>query len=310
MFHAVPTKLHGAGVEKYYTYTDGDGRRLHLYEGSCNGIPTQWVTTSEWDGKIAVKMVNGEAAYSDGHNEPILVYEPGEDGWRSEFPLTSVPQEPAMGDHQLLPASAPARDVVLVLDCETNGIGGFSPCTQDLCQLAFIACDRESGETLEEYSEYVSDAARRVCANHVSGFTLRDLVDKGVPAAEALAALGRALARWRPAAVFAHNASFDRAAVARAGFDWDAALPEGCAVRCTMREATAWCALPSRRGRGFKWPKLAELGARLGIDTTRYRLHDALDDCRLLLEIVRRESVWAGASGGGGGGGGRVASAQ
>ena len=187
--------------------------------------------------------------------------------------------------------------IVLVFDCETNGIGGFSPCRQDLCQLAFIVCDRRKPPdecVLEEYSEYVCDAATRVCANHVSGFTLHDVQTKGVPAAQALHALRYALAKWQPQAVFAHNAPFDREAVARAGFDWDEALPTGCAVRCTMREATRWCALPSRRrGGGFKWPKLAELAARLGIDTAGYRLHDALDDCRVLMHIVRQESVWS-----------------
>lgn len=92
MFHAVPTEMHD--VEKYYTYTGADGRQMHLYEGPCNGIPTQWVTTSKWDGKICVQLVNGEMAYSDSHNEPILVYEPDEAGWRSEFPLSNIPQQP------------------------------------------------------------------------------------------------------------------------------------------------------------------------------------------------------------------------
>ena len=46
-----------------------------VYEGTCDGIPTKWVTKSKWDYKIAIQMINGVLKYKDSDGNDILVYE-------------------------------------------------------------------------------------------------------------------------------------------------------------------------------------------------------------------------------------------
>jgi hypothetical protein len=47
-----------------------------VYEGTCDGIPTKWVTKSKWDGKIKIKMLNNkEIKYTDSSSDEILVFD-------------------------------------------------------------------------------------------------------------------------------------------------------------------------------------------------------------------------------------------
>ena len=180
-------------------------------------------------------------------------------------------------------------DCIVLLDCETNGVGRFRPPEQDLCQLAFIVYDRSGDRIVDEYASLVRGTTC-VCPNHVSGFTLEDLDNGGVVATEAIQRLCAALDRWQPVALYAHNLDFDVGVLKRAGMVWD---HYPCMEhRCTMKRSTQWCALRVPGRRSFKWPKLSELAERLQVNLQGYRLHDARDDCRLLLDIVKRETTW------------------
>jgi hypothetical protein len=47
-----------------------------VYEGTCDGIPTKWVTKSKWDGKIKIQMLNNkEIKYTDSSGDEILVFD-------------------------------------------------------------------------------------------------------------------------------------------------------------------------------------------------------------------------------------------
>ncbi len=48
---------------------------LFVHEGTCNGIPTKWVTHSKWNFKIKVQMINNEIKYKDSDGNEILVFE-------------------------------------------------------------------------------------------------------------------------------------------------------------------------------------------------------------------------------------------
>jgi len=50
-----------------------------VYEGTCDGIPTKWVTKSEWNGKITLKMVNNELKYFDINGDEINVFDENDD---------------------------------------------------------------------------------------------------------------------------------------------------------------------------------------------------------------------------------------
>jgi hypothetical protein len=47
----------------------------YVYEGTCDGIPTKWITKTKWNGKISVTMNNGEIAYTDTNGSPIVVFD-------------------------------------------------------------------------------------------------------------------------------------------------------------------------------------------------------------------------------------------
>lgn len=46
-----------------------------VYEGTCDGIPTKWVTKTKWDGTIKVQMVNDKITYTDTNGKEILVFD-------------------------------------------------------------------------------------------------------------------------------------------------------------------------------------------------------------------------------------------
>ena len=46
-----------------------------VYEGTCDGIPTKWVTKSKWDRNINFRMINNEFKYFDTNGNEILVFE-------------------------------------------------------------------------------------------------------------------------------------------------------------------------------------------------------------------------------------------
>ena len=46
-----------------------------VYEGTCDGIPTKWVTQSKWDYKITIQMIKGQLKYKDSDGNEILVYD-------------------------------------------------------------------------------------------------------------------------------------------------------------------------------------------------------------------------------------------
>jgi hypothetical protein len=47
-----------------------------VYEGTCDGIPTKWVTKTKWDGKIKIQMLNNkEIKYTDSSGDEILVFD-------------------------------------------------------------------------------------------------------------------------------------------------------------------------------------------------------------------------------------------
>ena len=86
--------------------------------------------------------------------------------------------------------------------------------------------------------------------------------------------------------VVAHNIAFDTnivgAECARAGILNPIRHKE---MRCTMQESTNYCRIPSRRG--FKWPTLTELHAKLfGSDFAN--AHDASSDCLACMKYFFR----------------------
>lgn len=56
-------------------------RDKFVYEMDCDGVPTRYVTVSEWDRTLSVQFVNGEMQCSDSNGDDILVLEEGDAGY-------------------------------------------------------------------------------------------------------------------------------------------------------------------------------------------------------------------------------------
>ena len=46
-----------------------------VYTGTCDGIPTKWVTKSEWDGRVKVQMVDNKLKYTDVNGQEIVIFD-------------------------------------------------------------------------------------------------------------------------------------------------------------------------------------------------------------------------------------------
>jgi hypothetical protein len=53
-----------------------------VYEGTCNNIPTKWVTKSAWNGKIYVHTINKKIKYTDTDGNEILVLDEEDDEYK------------------------------------------------------------------------------------------------------------------------------------------------------------------------------------------------------------------------------------
>ena len=152
-------------------------------------------------------------------------------------------------------------------DTETTGLprrwdAPLTPDTLDnwprMVQLAWLLCD-DSGNTLAEANRIIRPQGFRIPAEaaRIHGISTERALAEGISLAEAL---DEALPRLEQAqSVVAHNLSFDENILGAEFLRLDRPLPFAQkSRRCTMKESTAFCALPGRYG-SYKYPNLAEL---------------------------------------------------
>lgn len=162
-------------------------------------------------------------------------------------------------------------DRYVVVDTETSSLFDFSkpadaPGQPRLAHLALIYCDSELIEErrydkLIKPDGWVLDAS----AAAVNGLTLERLATEGIPVLEALAEYQNAIDAGR--VVVAFNAVFDTKVMR--GELWRAQQDDMFMKTrniCVMRAMTDVCQIPYANGRaGFKFPKLAEALAHIGV---------------------------------------------
>ena len=181
----------------------------------------------------------------------------------------------------------------LALDCETNGLpelvdGGLRREWPRLVELSWGLFDYTGRELVSQSSLVVPQGFVVLpSATAVHGITTEIAISAGRPLGRVLEELSFVLTRADVAV--AHNWNFDasvlRAEYARIG----GPDPIVNARRvCTMEGSTEWCAIPGVRG--FKWPSLKELYARLFNETLRsaHRAEQDMRACaRCYLELIR-----------------------
>ena len=184
----------------------------------------------------------------------------------------------------MLNFSGPSDARLFFFDTETTGLPrSWNAPLRDLdnwprlVQLAWLLCD-EAGNELASASRSIrpqgyvipSEAAR------IHGITTERALAEGIPLADAL---DEVLPRIAEAAcAIAHNISFDEKILAaeclRLGRPHPLLKKK---TRCTMKEATDFCALPGNYG--YKYPNLTELHRKL-FKKAFEDAHDALADVR------------------------------
>jgi len=58
-----------------------DRKTFHVHVGTCDDIPTKWITQGEWNRKMTIRFVNGEACYTDDNGDAMYVYEQDDEEW-------------------------------------------------------------------------------------------------------------------------------------------------------------------------------------------------------------------------------------
>ena len=179
----------------------------------------------------------------------------------------------------------------IVLDVETNGIGGFRPPRQRVMQLAYGVWDNATA--LEVKTVFVKDAGEvSPRALEVHGIALETCEAEGIALAEAVRNMCDAMEACN--LIVGHNVEFDigcilnqlKADGLHEEHDRLDRLARAIPWMCTMKAGTAVCKLPRRAGPGFKYPTLAELYTKLFGAPPACRLHDAAADCEVTAKCL------------------------
>lgn len=188
--------------------------------------------------------------------------------------------------HPVLNFTGLADARLLFFDTETTGLPRrwdlpLAAHTLDnwprLVQLAWLLCDAAGNELAQACRIIRPDGyAIPRDAARVHGITTERAQAEGIPLAEALDEILPRIEQ--AAAVIAHNVSFDEKILGAECLRLGRPHPlAGKKTRCTMKEATEFCALPGHYG--YKYPNLTELHRKL-FKKAFVDAHDALADVR------------------------------
>jgi DNA polymerase-3 subunit epsilon len=180
----------------------------------------------------------------------------------------------------------------LIIDTETSGLFDFraaadAPGQPRLASIAMLICDADlrliSAHSSLIYPEGWVMAAE---AERVNGLSQDFLLAHGEPILDILVRYRQAVLA-SGCTVIAHNAQYDtkvmRGEMRRAGMS---DLYSETRHICTMQALTDILAIPSPRGRGFKWPKLAEAVERC-LGREHVGAHGCLQDALACLDLAR-----------------------
>ena len=173
----------------------------------------------------------------------------------------------------------------LVLDIETNGIGGFRPPTQTITQLAFIKF--KSDGTLIAQSCDIIKGATAVKSHPSVTISLEQIKNEGIDYKVAIHKLFSNIDS--NTILVSHNFDFDTGLVKNCIKDDNLVFPTNKYI-CTMKSSINYCKLPKSgygsKYPGFKFPSLIELATKLEIPMDPSKFHDALYDCEITKECL------------------------
>ena len=169
----------------------------------------------------------------------------------------------------------------LVLDIETNGIGSFRPPGQRPIQVSFQLID-EDETILMSYSEFIKGVIKIQWGGNIGEcpWTVDFVNSNGVSLKSCIRALKSAIDK--DTIIIGHNIDFDVSTLMKAHFSKTIfTTPKFC----TMNSTVDLCKLsklgPSSKYKGYKWPKLFELGNKLDIVFDLDKFHDSKYDVEI-----------------------------
>ena len=177
-----------------------------------------------------------------------------------------------------------AKNTYLILDTETNGIGTFRPAKQRVIQWSWITSDGE------ERNYFIKDGAEQISPSVPHDITLDTLLNHGTPFDVVYSQFISDVSKFK--SIVAHNAIFDMGCL-RNELKLRNYPPEeieefrNIPIFCTMNKTVQYCAIPMKSKTGkvyknYKWPRLDELYFKLFQSEPDAKLHDSLEDCKVL----------------------------
>ncbi len=154
-----------------------------------------------------------------------------------------------------------------------------------LVQLAWVTADK-SGSITDSQVHLIKPQGFKIAASAqaIHGISTKFASENGVELALALNEFLQAADGAKT--VIAHNIDFDLKIIGAEFIRTAMANPlRKKKLRCTMKESTNYCGIPSSRG--FKWPTLEELHHKL-FGTGLTQAHDASADCLACLKCYFR----------------------
>ena len=187
-------------------------------------------------------------------------------------------------------------DKCIFFDTETNGIGGFRPPKHRLLQLGYITPD-------EEKKIYIKGVTK-IASGLPHDITIKKCNEEGIDSKDALSKFIEEVKKVD--IIIAHNIEFDIGIVrhilkedghAELLNEFNKVISKKLKV-CTMHSTKNFCKLEFKDTQkyqsrsDYKWPSLSELYTKLYLEPPSEKLHDALEDCRVLKKcVVKLEEV-------------------
>ncbi len=179
---------------------------------------------------------------------------------------------------------------LLFIDTETTGIvkGRPDPIEKPerwprLVEIAWIRTDRD-GNILSSHEMLVTPHGFEIpeCSTAIHGITTEQAAEHGIPLIDAITSFHEAVKSVDT--IIAHNLWFDAGVLAAEGARVGISpIPPDIRRVCTMLETMSFCKLPTRHGKGYKWPGLAELYQIL-FDSDLSVRHRAADDAKICMD--------------------------
>jgi DNA polymerase III epsilon subunit-like protein len=173
----------------------------------------------------------------------------------------------------------------IFVDLETDGVGTFRPPRQRIIQVAAIVKHEDDSQTEHEW---YSNSVEKVSDSHPSPYLLDICKKQGQPTEDIIREFCALIDS--DTLFVAHNVDFDMGVLIHECTIRKSTLGDCLMklkkmdVRCTMKRSINLCKLPPFRCGSYKFPKLSELAAHLGIEMSDEKAHNAIYD----IEITKK----------------------